>query len=85
MLLSTISFIYYFIPFKRRKSPHPTPEPVLAEVNERLEGPKYNIEGKGWGTQGKGIGMFTMRKGAILRKFLNTYVPRCTDPSSAVQ
>ena len=44
MLLSTISFIYYFIPFKRRKSPHPTPEPVLAEVNERFEGSKYNID-----------------------------------------
>ena len=27
--------VIIFIPFKRRKTPHPTPEPVLAEVNER--------------------------------------------------
>ena len=44
MLLSTISFIYYFIHFKRRKSDHPTLESVLAEVNERLKGSKYNID-----------------------------------------
>ena len=88
MLLSTISFIYYFIPFKRRKFDHPTLESMLAEVNERLEGPKIQhwvLEGRGWGTQGKGIGMSTMQKGAILRKCLNTYVPHCTDLSSAVQ
>ena len=88
MLLSTISFIYYLIHFKRRKSDHPTLESMLAEVNERLKGPKIQhwfLEGRGWGTQGKGIGMSTMQKGAILRKCLNTYVPHCTDLSSAVQ
>ena len=42
---------------------------MLSEVKERLEDPKYR--------QGKGIGMSTMQKGAILRKCLNTFVPHC--------
>ena len=37
------SFIISF-PLNAVNPPHPTPEPVLAEVNERLEGPKYNID-----------------------------------------
>ena len=54
MLLSTISFIYYFILFKRRNPP--TPESMLFEVKERLEGLKYNIDfgGRGWGYTGQG-------------------------------
>ena len=49
----TISFIYYFILFKCRKSPHP---PNQSEVKKRLEGPKFNIEfgGKGLGWTGEG-------------------------------
>ena len=43
---------------------------MLSEVKERLEGPKYNID-----FGGKGIGMSTMLKGAILWKCLNTFVP----------
>ena len=41
---------------------------MLSEVKERLEGPKYNNDfgGKGLGRQGKGIGMSTMQKVAIL-------------------
>ena len=52
----------------------------MSEVKERLEGPKYDIDwgGRGWGRQGKGIGMSTMQKGAILRKCLNTFVPHCS-------
>ena len=52
---------------------------MLSEVKERLEGPKYNNDfgGKGLGRQGKGIGMSTMQKVAILWKCLNTFVPRC--------
>ena len=47
---------------------------MLFEVKERLEGLKYNIDfgGRGWGYTGKGVGMFTMQKGAILKKCLNT-------------
>ena len=53
---------------------------MLSEVKERLEGPKYNIDffGEGLGRQGKGIGMSTMQKGAILWKCLNTFVPHCS-------
>ena len=41
---------------------------MLFVVKERLEGLKYNIGfgGRGWGTQGKGIGMSSVQKGAIL-------------------
>ena len=45
---------------------------MLSEVKERLEGPKYNID-----FGGKGIGMSTMQKEAILQKYLNTFVPHC--------
>ena len=53
---------------------------MLFEVKERLEGIKYNIDfgGRGGGTQGKGIGMSTMQKGAILKNCLNTFVPYCS-------
>ena len=52
---------------------------MLSEVKERFEGPKNNNDfgGKGLGRQGKGIGMSTMQKVAILWKCLNTFVPRC--------
>ena len=45
------------------------PKSMLSEIKERIEGPKYNIDfgGRGWGKQGKGIGMSTTQKGAILR------------------
>ena len=41
---------------------------MLSVAKERLEGLKYNIDfgGRGWGTQGEGIGMSTVQKGAIL-------------------
>ena len=47
MLLSTISFIYYFILFRRPQSP--TPESTLFVVQETLEGLKHNtgFEGRG--------------------------------------
>ena len=58
---------------------------MLSEVKKRFEGPKFNIDfdidfgGKGfWGRQGKGIGISTMQKGAILRKCVNTFVPHCS-------
>ena len=53
---------------------------MLFEVKERLEGLEYNIDfgRREWGTQGKGIGMSTMQKGAILQKCLNTFVPYCS-------
>ena len=53
---------------------------MLSEVKERLEGPKYNIDfggGRGWGKQGKGVGMPPMQKGTILRKCLDTFAPHC--------
>ena len=55
MLLSTISLIYYFILFKCCKSLHTTPESMLSEVKERLEGLKYNIDfgERGWGNTGE--------------------------------
>ena len=45
---------------------------MLFVVKERLEGLKYNIDlgGGGGGTQGEGIGMSTVQKGAI--------VPHCS-------
>ena len=45
---------------------------MLFVVKERLEGLKYNIDfgGGGGGTQGEGIGMSTIQKGAI--------VPHCS-------
>ena len=79
MLLSTISFIYFFILFKYRKSP--TPKSILLEAKESLEGLKYNIDvlggggggggyrgggGGGGGTQGEEIGMSTVQNGVIL-------------------
>ena len=53
---------------------------MLFEVKERLEGLEYNIDfgGGSGGKQGKGIGMFTMQKGAMLQKCLNTFVPCCS-------
>ena len=48
----TISYIYYFIPFKRRKSPPPpTPESMLFVVKERLVRLQHNtgFGGRGWG------------------------------------
>ena len=50
---------------------------MLFEVKERLEGLKYNIDfgGRGWGYTGKGVGLFTMQKGAISQKCFNTFVP----------
>ena len=50
---------------------------MLSKVKERLEGQKYDFDFgvKGWGRQGKGIGMSTMQKGATLWKCLNTFVP----------
>jgi len=53
---------------------------MLSEVKNRLVGPNFNIDfgGRGWGRQGKGIGISTMKKGAILRKCVNTFVPHCS-------
>ena len=56
---------------------------MLSEVKEGLEGPKCNIDfgGRGWDRQGKGIGMATTQKGAVLGKRLNTFVPHCSSAS----
>ena len=35
------------------------------------------VEGGGWGTEGKGIDMSTMQKGAIFGKSPHTFVPHC--------
>ena len=48
---------------------------MLSEV--RLEGPKDNTD-----FGGKGIGMPTMQKGAILQKCPNTFVPHCSHPAT---
>ena len=44
----------------------------------RVQNTTLTLGGRGWGRQGKGIGMPTMQKGAILRKCLNTFVPHCS-------
>ena len=62
----------------------PTPESMLSEVKERLEGLKYHldfVERGWWNTGGRDRYMFTMEKGVILQKCLNTFVPRCSSPS----
>lgn len=48
-LLSTISFVYYFMLFEHHKSP--TPESMLLGVKGRIEGLKYNnnFGGRGGG------------------------------------
>ena len=66
--LSKISFIYNFILFKCRKSPHPWINVVYTTLV---------LGGGGGGTQGEGIGMSTVQKVAILKKSLNTFVPYC--------
>ena len=54
---------------------------MLFLVEERLDGMKYNIDfgGRGGGTQGKGIGMPTMKNGPIYKsvsKLLSLIVGR---------
>ena len=53
---------------------------MLFVVKERLEGLRKTLIlwGGGGGTQGEGIGMSTVQKGAILLKCLNTFVPHCS-------
>ena len=67
VLSSTIAFIYFFVLFKRRKSPQPRINVVCSKR-------------KAWGSKLKhwfagGIGMSTMQKEAILKKCLNIFVP----------
>ena len=52
---------------------------MLSEVKKdlRVQNSTLILGGKGWGTQGKGISIFTMQKGAILRKSVNTFVSHC--------
>ena len=52
---------------------------MLFSVEERLDDIKYNIDFGGGGreTEGKGIGMSTIKNGAILQKCVNTFVPHC--------
>ena len=64
VLLSAISLFHYFILFKRRNPP--TPESMLFEVKERLEGIKCNIYFGVGVHRGESIGMSTMQRGAIL-------------------
>ena len=48
----------------------PTPESMLSEVKERLEGLKYNLDfgERGWGNTGEGDRyMFTMEKESFYR------------------
>ena len=62
----------------------PTPESMLSEVKERLEGLKYHLDfvERGWWNIGeRDRYMFTMEKGVILQKCLNTFVPHCSSPS----
>ena len=62
----------------------PTPESMLSEVKERLEGLKYHLDfrERGWWNTGGGDRyMFTVEKGVILQKCLNTFVPHCSSPS----
>ena len=57
---------------------------MLSEVKERLEGLKYHLDfrERGWWNTGGGDRyMFTMEKGVILQKCLNTFVPYCSSPS----
>ena len=51
VLLSTISFIYFFILLKAKKK-HPTPQSMLLVVKEGLEGEKHDI-----GFWGEGVGL----------------------------
>ena len=70
------NLIHFFIPFRRRQSP--TPESMLFAVKERGEGIKHNTGfGGGGGLQGEGIGLFTVQKGTIIKKCVNTFVPHC--------
>ena len=52
---------------------------MLFAVKERREGLTHNTGfwGEGGGAQGEGIGLFTVQKGTILKKCLNTFVPHC--------
>ena len=63
MLLPTISYICL-----NTVNP-PTPESMLFVDKERLEGLKHNIgfRERGGGTQGDGIGMFTVHKRPFYR------------------
>ena len=47
---------------------------MLSEVKKdlRVQNTTLILGERGWGRQGKGIGMSTMQKGAILRKCLKT-------------
>ena len=67
MLLSTISYI--IISFYLNAVNPPTPESMLFVDKERLEGLKHNIgfRERGGGTQGDGIGMFTVHKRPFYR------------------
>ena len=74
-----LKFHSFIISFCLNAVNPPIPESMLFTVKERLEGLKYNFgfRGRGGGTQGEGIGMFTVQKGVILKKSLNTFVPHC--------
>ena len=62
----------------------PTPELIMSEIKERLEGLKHHLDfgERGWWNTGGGDRyMFTMEKGVILQKCLTTFVPYCSSPS----
>ena len=50
---------------------------MLSEVKKdlRVQNSTLILGGRGWGRQGKRIGISTMQKGAILWKYVNTFVP----------
>ena len=61
------NFIHLLFLFYLNAVNPPTPQSMLFEVKESLEGLKYNILGGGsFGSQGEGIGMSTVQEGAFL-------------------
>ena len=54
---------------------------MLSEVKKkdvRVQNSTLILGERGWGRQGKGLSISTMRKGAILRKCVNIFVPHCS-------
>ena len=62
------NFIHLLFSFYLNAVNPPTPESMLFEVKESLEGVKYNIgfRGGSFGSQGEGIGMTTAQERAFL-------------------
>ena len=83
-ILSTISFIYYFILFKRRKSSHPRINVVWSKRKTWGSKRQHWFWGEGWGWTGERDTYVHYAKKAILQKFLNTFVPHCSFPDNKI-